>query len=152
MKPGVKNKQKTTTEYIEEVKKPTLPAIAAYYLKLLKLILLPVQCFLVLLLTLAPTSSFKWSKELNSDDLKSINLGIGATAAAGVSGNRAGAVSKAHCFVTIKCSQNTQAGSELRSCVKVEVDVPNSRYGFCGRKATLNNRAQELCESGGGCP
>ena len=28
--------------------------------------------------------------------------------------------------------------SELRSCVKVEVAVPNSPYGLCGRKATLN--------------
>ena len=46
--------------------------------------------------------------------------------------------------------------SELRSCLKVELDVlglivPNSPYGLCGRKATLNsnwsNRAQELCES-----
>ena len=27
--------------------------------------------------------------------------------------------------------------SELRSCVKVEVPVPNSPYGLCGRKATL---------------
>ena len=28
--------------------------------------------------------------------------------------------------------------SELRSCMKFEVAVPNSPYGFCGRKATLN--------------
>ena len=45
------------------------------------------------------------------------------------------------------------------SCVKVEVavlgpPVPNSPYGLCGRKATLNldcstHRAQELCESRG---
>ena len=28
--------------------------------------------------------------------------------------------------------------------------VPNSPYGFCGRKATLKNRAQELRERGGG--
>ena len=28
--------------------------------------------------------------------------------------------------------------SELRSCVKVEVAVPNKPYGFWGRKATLN--------------
>ena len=102
-----------------------------------------------LLLTLAPTSSFKWSKELNSDDLKSINLGTGATAAAGVSGNRAGAVSKPRDHkVLIKHA----GGSELRSCVKVEVDVPNSPCGLCGRKATLKNRAQELCESRGGRP
>ena len=36
-----------------------------------------------------------------------------------------------------------QCASELRSCVKVEVAVlglplPNSPYGLCGRKATLN--------------
>ena len=33
--------------------------------------------------------------------------------------------------------------------------VPNSLYGLCGRKATLNLnelRGQELCESGGGRP
>ena len=35
---------------------------------------------------------------------------------------------------------------ELRSCVKVEVavlgsPVPNSPYGFCGRKATLNSNS-----------
>ena len=31
--------------------------------------------------------------------------------------------------------------------------VPNSPYGLCGRKATLNYlRAQELCESRGGRP
>ena len=34
--------------------------------------------------------------------------------------------------------------------------VPNSLYGLCGRKATLDsngpNRAQELCEGGGGRP
>ena len=34
-------------------------------------------------------------------------------------------------------------GAERRSCVKVEVGVlgspvPNSPYGLCGRKATLN--------------
>ena len=28
--------------------------------------------------------------------------------------------------------------SELKSCLKVEVNVPNSPYGVCGRKATLN--------------
>ena len=47
--------------------------------------------------------------------------------------------------------------SELRSCVKVEVDVLgspslNSPYGRCGRQTTLKNRAQELCESRGGRP
>ena len=48
---------------------------------------------------------------------------------------------------------------QLRSCVKVEVDVlvdvPNTPYGFCGRKATLNCQsigAQDLCESRGGRP
>ena len=47
--------------------------------------------------------------------------------------------------------------SEHRSCVKVDgggrpgLPVPNSPYGICGRKATLN-RAQELCESPGGRP
>ena len=30
--------------------------------------------------------------------------------------------------------------------------VLNSPYGLCGRKATLKNRAQELCESRGGRP
>ena len=30
--------------------------------------------------------------------------------------------------------------------------VPNKPYGFCGRKATLNIRVQELCESRGGRP
>ena len=36
---------------------------------------------------------------------------------------------------TLKCSI-----SELRICMKVEVDipVPNCSYGLCGRKATLN--------------
>ena len=42
--------------------------------------------------------------------------------------------------------------------MKVEVDVLGSRpslispYSLCGRKATLKNRAQELCESRGGRP
>ena len=35
--------------------------------------------------------------------------------------------------------------------VKVDVPVPSKPCGFCGRKATLKNRAQELCESQGGC-
>ena len=43
--------------------------------------------------------------------------------------------------------------------MKAEVDVlgspvPNSPYGLCGRKAILTvkpDRAQELCESRGGC-
>ena len=30
--------------------------------------------------------------------------------------------------------------------------VPNSSYGHCGRKATLKNRVQELCEGRGGRP
>ena len=30
----------------------------------------------------------------------------------------------------------TQGYSEFRSCVK-EVEVPNRRYGLCGRKGTL---------------
>ena len=39
--------------------------------------------------------------------------------------------------------------SEVRSCVKVEVAVlgsavPNSPYGLCGRKATLNVLQSEL--------
>ena len=47
------------------------------------------------------------------------------------------------------------------SCLKVEVavpaglPVPNSPYGFYGRKATLNlhsDLSQELCESRGGRP
>ena len=46
--------------------------------------------------------------------------------------------------------------TELRSCVKVEVAVPNSPYGLCGRKATLNLnwvvRVRELCGSRGGRP
>ena len=49
----------------------------------------------------------------------------------------------------------------LRSCVKVQVDVlgsrlnvPNSPYGLCGRKATLEHsvRTQKLCQSRGGRP
>ena len=32
----------------------------------------------------------------------------------------------------------TRIGTELRSCVKVEVDVICRPYGVCGRKATLN--------------
>ena len=43
--------------------------------------------------------------------------------------------------------------------MKVEVAVQgfhlinNKTYGFqCGRKLTLKNRAQNLCESRGGCP
>ena len=38
--------------------------------------------------------------------------------------------------------------------MKVELDVSNSPYGLCGRKATslLKNRAQELCESRDGRP
>ena len=44
---------------------------------------------------------------------------------------------------TVKESERRLFCSELRSCVKVEVDilgspVPNSPYGLCGRKATLN--------------
>ena len=50
--------------------------------------------------------------------------------------------------------------AEFRSCVKVEVAVQGTSslivlYGLCGRKVALNlksPRAQELCESGGGCP
>ena len=48
--------------------------------------------------------------------------------------------------------------SELRSCEKVEVDVPNNGpYGLCGRKATLNQslRLQSsgaVFESRGGRP
>ena len=37
--------------------------------------------------------------------------------------------------------------------MKVEVDVPNSAYGLCGRKTTLNRHGvQELCESRVGRP
>ena len=36
--------------------------------------------------------------------------------------------------------------------MKVEVAVPNSPYGLCGRQATLNFKAEELCESRGGRP
>ena len=36
--------------------------------------------------------------------------------------------------------------------MKVEVAVRNGPYGLCGRKATLKNRAQELCEGRGGRP
>ena len=38
--------------------------------------------------------------------------------------------------------------------MKVELDVSNSPYGLCGRKATslLKNRAKELCESRDGRP
>ena len=48
-------------------------------------------------------------------------------------------------------------GTELRSCVNIEVAVPNSPCGLdCGRKATGNVnsdfRAQVLCESRGGRP
>ena len=49
---------------------------------------------------------------------------------------------------TFKEEEEEQAqaqASELRSCVKVEVavlgsPVPNSPYGLCGRKATLDER------------
>ena len=39
----------------------------------------------------------------------------------------------------------------------MKMAVPNSAYGLCGRKATLNSnsfrfRVQELCESRGGRP
>ena len=41
--------------------------------------------------------------------------------------------------VFISVAFRPRAGSELRSCVKAEVDVLGSRpYGLCGRKATLN--------------
>ena len=39
--------------------------------------------------------------------------------------------------------------------MKVEEAVPNTPYGLCGLKVTLNSdshRAQELCESRGGRP
>ena len=41
--------------------------------------------------------------------------------------------------------------------MRVEMPVPNSPYGLCGRKATLSSnssffRALELCKSGGGRP
>ena len=63
--------------------------------------------------------------------------------------------------VRMKREQEITKLSELRRCVKVEVDVlgspiPNGPRGLCGHKATLNLnwwlRAQELCESGGGRP
>ena len=42
----------------------------------------------------------------------------------------------------VKEERNNTTSSELRSCVKIEVAVmgrvPNSPYGFCGCKATLN--------------
>ena len=41
---------------------------------------------------------------------------------------------------TLDCQRS---GSEVRSCVKVEVAVPGS-YGFCGRKATLNRRSSSV--------
>ena len=45
---------------------------------------------------------------------------------------------------------------QLLSCVKVKVAVLGSPFltvlMVCGRKATLKNRAQELCESRGGRP
>ena len=37
--------------------------------------------------------------------------------------------------------------SELGACVKVEVDVSNSQYGLCGRKATLKSRWTSLIAS-----
>ena len=42
----------------------------------------------------------------------------------------------------------------LTSCVKVKVDVPDSSYVLCERKATLEHsvRAQELCEGRDGRP
>ena len=40
-----------------------------------------------------------------------------------------------HDYILCSISELT----EIRSCVKVEVDVPpGSRHSFCGRKATLN--------------
>ena len=33
---------------------------------------------------------------------------------------------------------------ELKSCVKVEVAVPNSPYGLCGRKATFEKEDPEM--------
>ena len=50
-------------------------------------------------------------------------------------------------------SETSDGGEQDNSsCVKDEVShpglpVPNKPYGFCGRKATLKNRVQELCES-----
>ena len=62
--------------------------------------------------------------------------------------------------ISLKSALARWVKSELWSYVKVEVavmnsPVPNSPYGLCGRKATLNSntdktRAQELFESGGG--
>ena len=61
----------------------------------------------------------------------------------------------------IKSMRVSVDAERLVSCVKVEVAVPagllvpNSPYGLCGRKATLNLHSdlrQELCESRGGRP
>ena len=35
-------------------------------------------------------------------------------------------------------SEKRERISEFRSCVKVQVNVPNNQYGVCGRKATFN--------------
>ena len=39
----------------------------------------------------------------------------------------------------------TQGYSEFRSCVKEEVEVPNRRYGLCGRKTTLKPETRAAC-------
>ena len=56
------------------------------------------------------------------------------------------------CLPTKLCFSQANL-SELRSCVKVEVDVlglpvPNSPYGFCRRKATLNKGNPTLSMAG----
>ena len=44
-------------------------------------------------------------------------------------------------MVSVDVKQHVyQSVSELRSCVKVEVAVPNRPDGLCGRKATLNTQ------------
>ena len=44
-------------------------------------------------------------------------------------------------YLLISVERTERPVLELRSCVKVEVAVlvPNSTYGLCGRKATLNS-------------
>ena len=51
--------------------------------------------------------------------------------------------------------RTTQSSRAKSRCGRPGLLIPNSPYGLCGRKATLNlnvSRAQELCERRGGRP
>ena len=51
-----------------------------------------------------------------------------------------------HCFCRAQGLCESRGG-------RPEIPVPNSPYGLCGRKATLNYlRAREACKSGGDRP